>query len=85
MGPSSTPALELISAARRAHDGDPTRAEHVANTTGTLTERGLKVTKPRKVTPRKNDACVAMVMATAMAMQEAPKPIVRRRQVVVRF
>ncbi len=81
MGPASTQAFELITTGRLAHDGDPVLAEHVANTTAILTERGMKVTKPKKVTPRKNDACVALVMAVAMAMQEAPKPFVRTPRV----
>jgi phage terminase large subunit-like protein len=74
MGPASTTTYELITTGRLVHDGDPVLAEHVRNTTAVLTERGMKVTKPKKVTPRKNDACVAMVMAVAMAMQEAPVP-----------
>jgi phage terminase large subunit-like protein len=85
MGPASTQAFELITTGRLAHDGDAVLAEHVANTTAILTERGMKVTKPKKVTPRKNDACVAMVMAVAMAMQEAPKPFVRTPRVPVGF
>jgi phage terminase large subunit-like protein len=85
MGPASTQAFELITTGRLAHDGDPVLAEHVANTTAILTERGMKVTKPKKVTPRKNDACVAMVMAVAMAMQEAPKPYVRSPRLPVGF
>jgi phage terminase large subunit-like protein len=74
MGPASTTTYELITTGRLVHDGDPVLAEHVRYTTAVLTERGMKVTKPKKVTPRKNDACVAMVMAVAMAMQEAPVP-----------
>jgi hypothetical protein len=46
MGPASTQAFELITTGRLAHDGDPVLAEHVANTTAILTERGMKVTKP---------------------------------------
>ena len=85
MGPASTQAFELITTGRLAHDGDPVLAEHVANTTALLTERGMKVTKPRRVTPRKNDAAVALVMAVAMAMQEAPKPYVRNPRLPVGF
>ena len=73
MGPASTQAFELITTGRLAHDGNPLL---VANTTAILTERGMKVTKPTKVTPRKDDACVAMAMAVAMAMQEEPKQAV---------
>lgn len=85
MGPASTQAFELVTTGRLRHDGDPVLAEHVANTTAILTERGMKVTKPRKVTPRKNDAAVAMVMAVAMAMQEAPRPFVRSGRIPVGF
>jgi phage terminase large subunit-like protein len=85
MGPASTLAFELITTGRLAHDGDPVLAEHVANSTAILTERGMRVAKPRKVTPRKNDACVAMVMAVAMAMQEAPRPFVRTPRLPVGF
>ena len=46
-------------------------ARHVEDSTALLTERGMKVIKGKK---RPNHGCVAMVMATAMAMQEAPKP-----------
>ena len=49
-----------------ANDRDPDRAGHEGD-------------QAEKVTPRKNDACVALVMAVAMAMQEAPKPYVRPR------
>jgi phage terminase large subunit-like protein len=85
MGPASTQAFELITTGRLSHDGDAVLAEHVANTTAILTERGMKVTKPKKVTPRKNDACVAMVMAVAMAMQEAPRPFVRTPRIPMGF
>ena len=85
MGPASTVAYELITTGRLVHDGDPVLAEHVRNTTAKLTERGMQVTKPKKVTPRKNDACVAMVMSIAMAMQEAPTPRDRPRQVARGF
>jgi hypothetical protein len=51
MGPASTQAFELITTGRLAHDGDPAHAEHVANTTAILTERGMKVTKGRVLTP----------------------------------
>jgi hypothetical protein len=46
---------------------------------------GRDLTKPKKVTPRKNDACVAMVMAVAMAMQEAPEACVRTPRLPVGF
>jgi len=75
MGPASTACYELITTGRLAHDGDPVLAEHVAATVALLTERGMKVTKGRK---RVNHSAVAMVMAVAMAMQDAPIPFVRK-------
>ena len=85
MGPASTITYEAIVNGRLAHDGDPVLAEHVRNTTAVLTERGMKVTKPKKMTPRKNDACIAMVMGTAMAMQDAPVVRERRRSRAMSF
>lgn len=85
MGPASTTTYELITTGRLVHDGDPVLAEHVRNTTAVLTERGMKVTKPKKVTPRKNDACIAMVMSVAMAMQDAPVPREKTRARAMSF
>lgn len=79
MGPASTMAYELASTGRLYHDGDPVLAKHVADTEALLTERGMKVTKGKK---RANHSAVAMVMAVAMAMQEAPKPRRKPRQPV---
>ena len=47
MGPPSTLAYELITTGRLVHDGDPILAEHVANTTAVLTDRGMKVTRSK--------------------------------------
>lgn len=73
MGPASTMAFELATTGRLIHDEDPVLAEHVAATSALLTDRGMKVV-PRREGPRRNHAAIAMVMAIAMAMQEAPKP-----------
>ncbi|MDQ6794020.1 MAG: hypothetical protein M3067_04195 [Chloroflexota bacterium] len=72
MGPPSTLACELISTGRLVHDDDPILAEHVANTTATLTDRGMKVTRSKHNSTRPNVAAMALVRAVAMAMQEAP-------------
>jgi phage terminase large subunit-like protein len=85
MAPATATAYDLINDARLVHDGDPILAEHVRNSTAILTERGMKIAKPRRMTPNKNDAAVAMVMAVAMAMVEAPKPLERRPRAVVGF
>lgn len=82
MGPASTQMYELITTRRISHDGDPVLAEHIRNTTAVLTERGMKVAKPKKPDARKNDAAIAAVMAVAMAMQEAPAPLKAAQQAV---
>ncbi|MCI0585188.1 MAG: hypothetical protein L0227_20230, partial [Chloroflexi bacterium] len=77
MGPPSTLAYELITTGRLVHEADPILAEHVANTTAVLTDRGMKVTRSKRGSTRPNVAAVAMVRAIAMAMLEpppAPKP-----------
>ena len=82
MGPASTTTYELVTTSRLVHDGDPVLARHVADTVALLTERGMKVTKGKK---RPNHSCVAMVMAVAMALQEAPVPYVRQPRRAVGF
>ena len=62
---------ETSNAARLA---DPILAEHVANTTAVLTDRGMKVTRSKHGSTRPNVAAVAMVRAIAMAMLEPPPP-----------
>jgi len=79
MAPPTTVTHELIASGRLIHDGDPILAEHVANTTATLTERGMKVTRSKHGSTRPNVACVAMVRAIAMANQEPPPPHKRPR------
>ena len=77
MAPPSTLTFDLITTGRLVHDGDPVLAEHVANTTAVLTDRGMKVTRSKHGSTRPNVAAVAMVRAIAMANQEpppAPKP-----------
>ena len=85
MGPPSTLVYELITTGRLVHDDDPTLAEHVANTTAVLTDRGMKITRSKHGSTRPNVACVAMVRAVAMAMQEPPTPFVRKARAAVGF
>ncbi len=85
MAPPSTTTYELITTGRLIHDGDPILAEHVANTTAILTERGMKVTRSKHGSTRPNVACVAMVRAVAMALQDAPVPFVRKPRKAVGF
>ncbi len=85
MAPPSTTTFELITTGRLVHDGDPILAEHVANTRAILTDRGMKVTRSKHGSTSPNVACVAMVRAVALALQEAPKPFVRRPMRAVGF
>jgi phage terminase large subunit-like protein len=73
MGPASTTTYELITTGRVLHDGDPVLTAHVDATPAILTERGMKVTRPKQASVT-NVACIAMVRAVAMAMQQAPEP-----------
>ncbi len=72
LAPATTIAYELITSGRLRHDGDPVLAEHVGASQAKLTERGMRITKLRRGSPRKNVAAVAMVMAIAMAMPDPP-------------
>ena len=85
MGPPSTTTHELITTGRLVHADDPILAEHVANTTAILTDRGMKVTRSKHGSTRPNVACVAMVRAVAMALLEAPKAYVRQPRKAVGF
>jgi phage terminase large subunit-like protein len=85
MGPPSTLTYELITTGRLVHDDDPVLAVHVANTTAVLTDRGMKITRSKHGSTRPNVACVAMVRAVAMAIQDAPVPFVRRPRKAVGF
>lgn len=82
LGPASTQAFELITTGRLVHDGDPILARHVETTEALLTERGMKVQKGRA---HPNHGCIAMVMSTAMAMQEAPKVFTRTPRAAASF
>jgi phage terminase large subunit-like protein len=73
MAPPSTATYELITTGRVRHDGDRVLAEHMDNAVAVLTERGMKVALPKLQTSRRSHAAVALVMAVAMAMQDAPK------------
>ena len=73
IAPASMTTYELITTGRLLHDGDPVLTQHVENTTAILTERGMRVARPRAGSIV-NVACIALVRAVAMAMQEAPKP-----------
>ena len=85
LGPASTLTYDLITGLRLEHDGDPVLAEHVATARATLTERGMMVTMAKRITERQSSACMALVTAVAMAMQEAPVPFVRKATKAVSF
>ena len=85
LGPASTLTYDLITGLRLEHDRDPVLAEHVATARATLTERGMMVTMAKRITERQSSACMALVTAVAMAMQEAPVPFVRKATKAVSF
>ncbi len=85
LGPASTQTYDLITQQRVVHDGDPILAEHMATAKATLTERGMMVTMPKRITERQSSACMALVTGLAMAEQEPPKVFVRQAQKAVGF
>ena len=85
LAPPSTVAYELVATGRLIHDGDPVFAAHVAAARSVLTERGMRVAPSKSATAPPSHAAVALVMAVAMAMQEAPAPFVRTPRVAVGF
>lgn len=54
---------------RVTHDGDPVLARHVESVQGTMTERGWKISRPRR---ERIDAAVAVVMAFYRAERSDP-------------
>jgi phage terminase large subunit-like protein len=84
MAPPSMMTYELITTGRLVHTDDPIFAEHVANTTAMLTDRGMKVLRSKN-SARPNVLGVALPKAVALAMQDAPKPFVRRPRRAVGF
>jgi phage terminase large subunit-like protein len=84
MAPPSMMTYELITTGRLVHTADPIFAEHVANTTATLTDRGMKVLRSKN-SARPNVLGVALPKAVALALQDAPKPFVRRPRRAVGF
>lgn len=80
MGPASTQAFELITTGRLVHEGDAVLTEHIEASKAILTDRGMKVVPNRRRGTRPNHGAIALIMATAMAMQERPRTIVDTRQ-----
>lgn len=83
MGPPTMVTYELITTGRLAHDADPVLSEHVANTNAKIVDRGMQVTRAKG--SRHNVACIAMVRAVALAMQEAPRPFERKPRIGVGY
>lgn len=77
MAPASTTTYELVTTGRLCHDGDEVFAEHVNRTMAVLTERGMKVVRPKAGASLQNVLCVALVRAVALAVQEPPKPFAK--------
>lgn len=74
LAPASTQTYELITTGRLCHDGDEVFAQQVNQTNAVLTDRGMKITRPKAGSSRQNSLCVALVRAVMLATQEPPKP-----------
>ena len=79
MAPPTTTTYELVLTGRLAHAEDPILAEHIANTTAKLTDRGMVVVRSKHGSTRPNVLAVALVRAVAMANQDPPPPAKKYR------
>lgn len=71
MGPASTRAFELITTRKLVHDGNAQLVAQVEASQAVLTDRGMRVV-PTRQEPH-NHLAIASIMATAMALVQAPK------------
>jgi phage terminase large subunit-like protein len=67
MAPATQRFYELVQARKIRHDGDPRLARHLGNAQIRVDERGSRLVKDARSSPRKIDLAVAAVMATERA------------------
>jgi phage terminase large subunit-like protein len=74
MGPATQRLYELVKAGKLRHDGDPRMARHVGNAIIKTDERGSRLVKDARKSPRKIDLAVATVMAADSAANWLAEP-----------
>jgi phage terminase large subunit-like protein len=88
MGPATQRFYELVQARKIRHDGDPRLARHLANAQIRTDERGARLVKDARNSPRKIDLAVASLMGVERAAywqtQDPPgwylgKPVAKHR------
>lgn len=79
MAPATDRAFAAIAEGRLTHDGDSRLAAHVRHCVAKPSHLGDLVTKDRRMSPRKIDAAVAMIVAVDRAAFHAAKPRRPRR------
>lgn len=73
MAPATDRLYQAIVDHKMTHDGNPDLARHVANTKAVRTPQGDVVQKEKRMSPRKIDATVAMIVAFERASFHAGK------------
>lgn len=74
MGPATQRLYELVKAGKLRHDGDPRLARHIGNAVIKTDERGSRLVKDARKSPRKIDLAVATVMAADSAANWLAEP-----------
>jgi phage terminase large subunit-like protein len=67
MAPATQRFYELVQTQKIRHDGDPRLARHLGNAQTKTDERGTRIVKDARNSPRKIDLAVASVMAVERA------------------
>jgi phage terminase large subunit-like protein len=67
MGPATQRTYELIQTQKIRHDGDPRLSRHLGNAQIKTDERGSRLVKDARNSPRKIDLAIALVMAVDRA------------------
>jgi phage terminase large subunit-like protein len=73
MTPATARFYEAVANKTLTHSGDPRLARHMANCRTRTDNRGTRISKDSKSSPRKIDLAIAAVMALERACQPPPK------------
>jgi phage terminase large subunit-like protein len=79
MGPASDRLYQAVMTGQVSHDGDSRLAAHVSHAVAKSTPQGDVVTKDKRGSPRKIDACVAAIVAFDRAAHHVTNPPKRYR------
>lgn len=78
MVPATAKFYDAVTSGRIQHDGDPLLARHLGNCVLRVDQKGPRIVKEHRGSPRKIDAAVSAVMAfdrATMVREQAPVPV----------